>query len=1005
LIEETSEPADPARFQPAHLRRTVRWDRLGQLLSDPVATFGDVYGWGSPELNAERLFDGLMRLGIGILTLPSVIYPSQEWLQAIIPSVPVAPAEGPDAGYELTFFDVGGIRLALIITPLPRATPTTPRELAFTLEASGLTDQAIAVNERTRIELVAQASLAGGVTLRLRPGQAPLVTTDVAGGGGPFGTGRIAARVVHERPDGQAMPLLVAGDGLRVEADRMTLEAGVEGTSGGLDAFVKGAVKARVVLSAASSDGFLARLLPADGIEAEFELGAAWSRERGLTLEGSAGLETTIPLQKTLGPFRLQALHLGISANGPTIALEVSFDGGAKLGPITAVVERIGLEARVQLAPGNLGPVGVDVGFRPPTGAGIVIDAGAITGGGFLSFDRAAKRYAGALQLDLHGITVGAIGLVDTVLPDGSPGFSFLAIITGEFPPIQLGLGFTLNGVGGLIGIHRTAALPALRAGVRSGSLGTILFPEDPVVNAAQIVNDVRTFFPPAEGRHVFGPMAIIGWGTPTLIEAELGLILEVPEPVRLLLIGEISARLPTRDQPLVELHVDVLGAVDFEARTLSIDASLHDSRIGPFAITGDAALRMAWGKDPTFALALGGFHPAFQPPPGFPELRRLTIALGDGSNPRITCQSYLALTSNTVQIGADVQVHAKAMGLTLDGWLGFDVLMSFRPFSFQADFSAGVAVKFHGRTLAGVRLEGVLSGPAPWRVRGEACVSVLFWDACLDFDVRFGEERAVELPAVDPWPALAVAISDARNWAAHLPPTAQRVVTLAAPRPGDVEVLADPMGTLELHQRVVPLNRRITKFGEATPIGADRFDVVQVLVGTTTASHRPVEDFFAPAQFEDMTDGEKLSRPSFERMHAGVAVGSDAVAHGPAMGLGVTYETIIIDTEWEARPGGAYELPREHLVAQASIGAAAHAPLRNLGNRRFAPAAGTPAAVRLDEETYVVASTADLSPSPAFATGLTHGAAMLALREHLASHPQDRGRLQVVPAHEVEGA
>ncbi|GAB3960416.1 hypothetical protein GCM10027614_82220 [Micromonospora vulcania] len=44
-------------------------------------------------------------------------------------------------------------------------------------------------------------------------------------------------------------------------------------------------------------------------------------------------------------------------------------------------------------------------------------------------------RYAGILQLKIGDIvTVTAIGLVTTKLPDGSPGFSLLVIITATFP-------------------------------------------------------------------------------------------------------------------------------------------------------------------------------------------------------------------------------------------------------------------------------------------------------------------------------------------------------------------------------------------------------------------------------------------------------------------------------------------------------------------------------------------------------------------------------------------
>ena len=95
-----------------------------------------------------------------------------------------------------------------------------------------------------------------------------------------------------------------------------------------------------------------------------------------------------------------------------------------------------------------------------------------------------------------------------------SKGFSLLLLISAEgFAPIQLGLGFTLTGVGGLLGVNRSVWVDALRSGIKNGTLGSILFPPDPIRNAAQIVSDMRNVFPAVKDRTVLGPMAVIGWG------------------------------------------------------------------------------------------------------------------------------------------------------------------------------------------------------------------------------------------------------------------------------------------------------------------------------------------------------------------------------------------------------------------------------------------------------------------------------------------------------------
>ena len=57
---------------------------------------------------------------------------------------------------------------------------------------------------------------------------------------------------------------------------------------------------------------------------------------------------------------------------------------------------------------------------------------------------------------------------------------SFLAVLAAGFTPgIQLGFGFQISRVGGVIGINRTIDQPALAAKLRDGSAGEALFPLD----------------------------------------------------------------------------------------------------------------------------------------------------------------------------------------------------------------------------------------------------------------------------------------------------------------------------------------------------------------------------------------------------------------------------------------------------------------------------------------------------------------------------------------------
>src|SRR3712207_6892940 len=54
-------------------------------------------------------------------------------------------------------------------------------------------------------------------------------------------------------------------------------------------------------------------------------------------------------------------------------------------------------------------------------------------------------------------------------------------------------------------------------------------------------------------------PMAVIGWGTPTILTLKLALLLELPDPVRLVVLGRVSARLPSERRPLLRLEMDAV--------------------------------------------------------------------------------------------------------------------------------------------------------------------------------------------------------------------------------------------------------------------------------------------------------------------------------------------------------------------------------------------------------------------------------------------------------------
>src|SRR6185369_6589162 len=594
-----------------------------------------------------------------------------------------------------------------------------------------------------------------------------------------------------------------------------------------------------------------------------------WSNKKSFYFRGSAGLETVLPVSMSLfNVLTINSIHLAIKTDGSVVRTSVATSFGAQIGPASVLVDQTGLEAVFAFPDqgGNLGVCDVDLHFKPPSGLGFAIDSPAVHGGGFLRFDPEKAEYAGIIELEIaERISVKGIALLSTRLPGGGKGYSLVVIIFVEgFTPIQLGFGFALTGIGGLLGVNRTFDEEALRAGLKSHALDSVMFPADPVRNAAQIISNLNHLFPPASDHYLFGPMVQISWGTPPLITADVALVLEFGTRLRLLILAQVLSILPRPDRELVRLQMDAVGVIDFDQSTAALDATLHDSRLlNKFTLTGDMAMRMNWGSSPNFALAVGGLHPAFNPPPNFPKLERIAINLSNGDNPRLRCESYFALTANTVQFGAHAELLASAAGFTVHGEIGYDVLIQFDPFSFVADFQAQLQLKRGSTNLFMVELKGSLAGPRPLHIKGKASFSILWWSVSVSIDKVLVEGEKPPLPdPIDVLPRLQEALGLSANWTTKLPAQQRPLVELRADATVSADVLLHPLGTLTIKQNVVPLNVDISRFGQTPPAGATRFSISNINLAGSDEHFNTVRDFFARAQFFEMTDDEKLSAP-----------------------------------------------------------------------------------------------------------------------------------------------
>jgi hypothetical protein len=975
LDRDERDSADPA--SPPFTVVTYRFDQIGPWFSNPGGQIQALYDWGN-GFDGRKLFSRIERI-LARAGLP-VIYDDS----------------GPEARLDVVFIEA-----------VPK-TDVSPHGLSIRLKTGTVsTAQTLQLGSDARVELKIDFTIPVQTRLDILPSGA---VSFVPPAPSPF-SGDVQAKVIVERTAPPAPFVLFGQAGAsRLEMGKLTLATGATVAASGAGAHGDFMLEAdvdqlKVVIDTGEGDGFLGTILSGVHVEAEFSVKMGVSTATGFYFSGSSALEVQLPAHIDLGPIGIQALTLTARLDAGQIPISIGADLRASLGPLQAVVENMGVTATFSFPPGNsgnLGPLDFAIGFKPPNGVGLSIDAGVVKGGGFLSIDTERGQYAGVLQLTIaEFLSVTAIGLIETRMPDGSSGFSLLIIITAEFGAgIQLGFGFTLLAVGGLLGLNRGMLFQPIMDGVRTNAISSIMFPQDVIANAPRIISDLQAFFPAQEGTFLIGPMAKIGWGQPTLVSLSLGVIIEIP-PGNIAILGILKLALPAEDLPILVLQVNFAGAIEVDKQRIYFFASLFDSHILFITIDGGMGLLFAYGDDANFVVSVGGFHPSFSPPPlPFPVPQRISVNIINEDYARIHCDGYFAVTTNTVQFGTHSDFFFGFSALSVEGTSSFDALIQFSPFHFSVSISTSFAVHVFGSSLLSIGISLTLEGPTPWHAYGTASISLLFFSIDVSIDFTWGDSRDTALPPVAVMPLLTAEFGKQSNWRALLPPGSNLLVSLRQLDPSETDQVLHPVGLLRISQRLVPLDLTLDKFGNQRPTDANRFALSVASPGFTKT--QDVKEQFAPAQFTTMNDAAKLSQDAYVEMDGGIELGVGGTTYASATAITriVRYDVKIIDTRLR------FSRLRFYLFAGGLFhnllrgGSVARSPLSAWRKGQVKPHAD---AVAVLPETFAVALKSDNTAFHPDAAGFTSQvAANDYLARAVADKPELAGALHVLPQFEM---
>jgi len=1005
-IEPVHMPATANR--PSFIRFKINWEKIPEAISHPDDLPEKIYGWGTPDVKYDTLFYHILEI-LHAFSIPvSMVSVDPEISTGYVGENEFDPFLS-SLGFELkipfTYLNIAGAEreIGLEILELPQAETKMPGIIIQPNIPSEIGER-LRIREDINLRIKAGSNIAEQFGILIRPGDISVKYPFQGGTELPdfgFGAG------VEFTPATSTVLLGSAGS-TRIEALGGSIDFAFRFTNEkpelifGFD--LKGLA---LILQASESDGFIRTILGEGQTKIDIPLGLEWSSKTGIKFKGGGGFEISVSPHLSLGPISIEQMLIRLVGDAtPPASLKLTLGANIKgdLGPLQFVVQEIGLNLQmIFVKGGNAGPFDFNIGFKPPNGVGLSVDSGVIQGGGFLYLDFEKGEYMGALELEFQNMfSMKAIGIINTKMPDETTGFSLLIIITTEFTPIQLGFGFALLGVGGLLGVNRTTRIDALREGIKTNALKSILFPEDVIANINRIVSDLKKIFPPLNRHFVIGPMAKIGWGTPAIISLEFGLLLEIPNPA-IVILGVLKALLPEEERALLKLQVNFLGVIDFENRYISFDASLYDSRLLTYTLTGDMAFRFSWGENGVLILSVGGFHPSFRDaPPDLQHMRRLTINLLSGKNPRLTIESYFAVTSNTVQFGARAELYAAAAGFNVYGFVSFDVLFHRKPFHFLADIHAKLVLRRGTSVVMGIKVRAELDGPRPWDLHGEASVSFWFFSITIPFHEKWGEgPDEIGPQQADLLAMLTAEVQDFRNWKADIPSNSRLHVSLKKIEPPAGQLVIHPFGALTFSERLAPLKMTLDKFGNQVPKDANLFALTGIKSNTTDLATDEVSEQFARANFVEMSDDEKLSSPSFERMTSGFKIiASSDLRIAPPVAKSVDYElTYLRKRRFSLSPAGLYKLAKGLFKASAKGSAVSKSPLSHQNNRISTNA---PEEVVVKREKYVVANISDMQM---FSSGLvanSYTEASELQRRLIAKNPELKGQLQILSDYEV---
>jgi hypothetical protein len=405
-------------------------------------------------------------------------------------------------------------------------------------------------------------------------------------------------------------------------------------------------------------------------------------------------------VQRSFGPVYIEQVGFGVTrAGNKVLAARVMVDGKVSLLGLVVAVDDLAVGGTWPQGAGDpppWSPLAWEIGLA---GLAVAADTGGVRlTGGLRKAPGMQPDYVGmiGLRLGVYGLSAyGGYG----VITDKDGDYTSLFIFGALNAPIGGPPAFFVTGIGAGVGINRLLLLPADLGQFPSYPLLQALDRSSPMANPETALASLRTYFPPARGAFWFA--AGVSFTSFTLIDGIAVLGVAVGDGLDISLLGLARAAQPTTAFPLIQVELALLARFSTRSGVLWVQAQLTDNS---FLLTRDCRLTggfafVLWftgDKAGECVLTLGGFHPSFHRD-GYPVVPRLGFVWGVSDILVVKGESYFALTSEAIMIGARIEASLTAGPLWAYLRLGADGIVFFDPFHFQvtafAELGAGITI------------------------------------------------------------------------------------------------------------------------------------------------------------------------------------------------------------------------------------------------------------------------------------------------------------------------